>query len=471
MGKMKKVVSIIIIFTIFVCSSLSFFTKVSYADDEGEETSQTSNDENQAGENTSSNNETTNETGNNENNTSENQTTETTTNEDEKSNTVENEQNQNTNTSSGTTNQTTTKTTTTTTTKTNSTSKSSNANLSDLGIKPNDFKGFKPATTSYSVEVENNVTSVEVYAKTQDSRAKVTGTGTKNLNEGNNALNVIVTAENGTKKTYTINVTRKVSNENKEEEKVEEQQEEKKEETTVNNLMGLSELSIDGIQLSPIFKSDVYEYTAKYTGEDTKLKINAKSSNEGATVEIIGNEELVDGENLINILVTEKDGKIYTYQVTIKKNLVEDNTIENQDNSSNTKIIIICILLILIIAIAIILIIRKMRNNKENEIDNFDEDQNEKFSIKENEEENKTRYVNSILQTSVNSKKEKPVVQDAWFKKEQEQETLQNEQKSNNKEEYGGPIIYEPEDNYDYEELKIEKPVKKKTRSKGKRFK
>ena len=78
--------------------------------------------------------------------------------------------------------------------------KSSNANLNNLGINPNDFKGFKPGTTKYNVTVENNVESVEVYAKSQDSKAKVSGTGIKKLNEGNNALNVVVTAEDGTKK-------------------------------------------------------------------------------------------------------------------------------------------------------------------------------------------------------------------------------------------------------------------------------
>ena len=46
--------------------------------------------------------------------------------------------------------------------------KSTNANLSDLGITPNDFKGFSPTTLNYAVTVPNNVDKVSVYAKVQD---------------------------------------------------------------------------------------------------------------------------------------------------------------------------------------------------------------------------------------------------------------------------------------------------------------
>ena len=88
------------------------------------------------------------------------------------------------------------------------TKKSSNANLNNLGIKPNDFTGFRAGTTSYNVTVPNDVEKVNVYATAADRNAKVTGTGDRNLNVGSNALNVTVTAEDGTTKTYTINVKR-----------------------------------------------------------------------------------------------------------------------------------------------------------------------------------------------------------------------------------------------------------------------
>ena len=98
------------------------------------------------------------------------------------------------------------------------TEESSNANLSNLGIRPNDFSGFQPGTTTYNVTVPEDVDSVEVYATAQDSSATVSGTGNQTLQYGANVLNVVVTAENGTTKTYTINVNREEAEEEETEE-------------------------------------------------------------------------------------------------------------------------------------------------------------------------------------------------------------------------------------------------------------
>ena len=85
--------------------------------------------------------------------------------------------------------------------------KSANANLSNLGINPKeyDFKGFKASKTSYEVTVPNDVSSIEIYANKQDAKASITGTGKKNLQEGTNVFKIVVTAENGTTKTYQLN--------------------------------------------------------------------------------------------------------------------------------------------------------------------------------------------------------------------------------------------------------------------------
>ena len=88
--------------------------------------------------------------------------------------------------------------------------KSNNANLSNLGIRPNDFSGFSPTKTSYSVTVPNEVESVEVYAGKGQNGQKISGTGSKTLKEGLNTFNITVTAEDGkTTKTYTLNIVRK----------------------------------------------------------------------------------------------------------------------------------------------------------------------------------------------------------------------------------------------------------------------
>ncbi len=82
--------------------------------------------------------------------------------------------------------------------------------LETLKISDFDF-GFDAAKPSgYSIEVGGAVSSVNVTATTVNLKAKVQGTGSIPLKEGNNTINVVVTAENGDKRTYTVNVIRNV---------------------------------------------------------------------------------------------------------------------------------------------------------------------------------------------------------------------------------------------------------------------
>ena len=86
---------------------------------------------------------------------------------------------------------------------------SGNNNLSALSISPGTLSpGFSAGTTSYSASVSNSTTSVAVSARAADSKAKVAVWGNTGLSVGNNTVTVQVTAENGSKKTYTITVNR-----------------------------------------------------------------------------------------------------------------------------------------------------------------------------------------------------------------------------------------------------------------------
>ena len=86
---------------------------------------------------------------------------------------------------------------------------SSNNNLSALSISPGTLSpGFSAGTTSYRASVSNSTTSVAVSARAADSKAKVAVWGNTGLDVGNNTVTVQVTAENGSKKTYTITVNR-----------------------------------------------------------------------------------------------------------------------------------------------------------------------------------------------------------------------------------------------------------------------
>ncbi len=237
---------------------------------------------------------------------------------------------------------------------TTSNEKSSNANLSNLGIRPNDFSGFTPNTTTYKVTVPEEVESVEVYATAAHSKATIAGTGNKALEYGENALNVVVTAEDGTTKTYTINVTR-------------EGEEETEEETEIIN--GLSNISISGLQLTPSFKADVYEYKVNYIGKDTSLDIQTVATDPNYTVEILGNEELKEGENTITILVTDVEGNnVATYQLTVNKSLVDKEALakkkEEKQKQEQRKIFLIAGGIIVVILVIIVIIVIKRRRNR-----------------------------------------------------------------------------------------------------------
>lgn len=348
---------------------------------------------------------------------------------------------------SNTTNSTNTSNTTTTT-------KSSNANLSNLGIRPHDFSGFKAATTSYKAVVPENTETIEVYAKTQDAKAKVTGTGKKTLQSGDNKVDVVVTAEDGTEKIYTINIVRG-------------DQEGEYDENSGN---GLSELKIGNSDLSPEFNTNVYEYTAKYIGEDTKLEIEAKPTDEDYIVEVTGNENLQEGENTITILVSEKNGNnVATYQITLNKSLVDEEAIAREEAEKKAKqqktIIGIIVAVLSLIAIIVIIVIKRRKN--QNIAEDFSGVSLYRNSNYDKEEEQEQEELPKALkeeneEITTNQEKQKD--------SEKEQEYDENEIENMPKEELKEKFLNNYS-NYEEEYEEDNKEKKKKEKRKGKRFK
>lgn len=235
-------------------------------------------------------------------------------------------------TETNTTNKNTTITNTTTkstTTTTQTTTKSSNADLGNLGITPYDFSGFIASKTKYEVSVPNSVKSVEVYAKAKDSKATISGTGNVELKEGQNTEEVVVTAEDGTKKTYTIVITRL-----KEGEKITEQK--------TSTGVSLKSLKVDGYELNSQFEPEKYEYEVNIEGEETSLNIIAEAAQSSDSVQILGNENLIDGKNIVNILVSDsKEENSVIYELTINKNFEKARRLqkekEDAENWENIK--------------------------------------------------------------------------------------------------------------------------------------
>ncbi len=81
--------------------------------------------------------------------------------------------------------------------------------LSDLHVDGYDLSpAFERYTTEYNVIVGENVGSVSIGASAYDGSASISGIGSVNLNVGVNSCEVKVTAQNGTTKTYVINIAR-----------------------------------------------------------------------------------------------------------------------------------------------------------------------------------------------------------------------------------------------------------------------
>lgn len=90
---------------------------------------------------------------------------------------------------------------------------STNNNLKSLEVT--NYKltpNFNKDTLEYKLELEESIEEIEIKATTEDSKATINGTGKIKVSEGENKINIIVTSEKGTKKTYTIIATVKDNN-------------------------------------------------------------------------------------------------------------------------------------------------------------------------------------------------------------------------------------------------------------------
>lgn len=226
------------------------------------------------------------------------------------------------NTNSNSATKTATKSTSSSTTST----KSSNAHLSKLqinqeGLTPN----FNKNKTSYAVTVGENVNDLKVTAVAEDSKSKVAISGNTGLKNGDNKVYITVTAQDGTKKVYTITVT-KTGDANK-------------------SNSYLQNLIVENATLSPEFSKEIFEYDCGTVGKSVEtLKILAFGENENVKIDITGNDKLSEGDNKIIVKVTSEDGTTTKeYVITVKKdsNIVEENNIEeinalqDTDNDDN----------------------------------------------------------------------------------------------------------------------------------------
>ena len=83
----------------------------------------------------------------------------------------------------------------------------SSLSIAGLSLTP----GFNGATQTYSLVVDNSVSSVTVSAAALVKTSTVSGTGSYNLNVGNNTIQVVCKSQSGSARTYTITIYRNSS--------------------------------------------------------------------------------------------------------------------------------------------------------------------------------------------------------------------------------------------------------------------
>lgn len=204
------------------------------------------------------------------------------------------------------------------TTKTQEAPKSNNANIKSLTIKGNDDSDvvlspvFNPGVYDYEATVASNVKTVSITPILEDAKANavISNNANEELKAGeDNKITITVTAEDGSKKAYNINIKREA----------------------LTSDATLKSLEIEEAEKFK-FDKEKFTYNVKIDKNIKSLTIIYELSDENSTINIEGNSELKNG-SIVKLIVTAQDGtkKVYTLNIikeTNKKKNVTSVTAE-----------------------------------------------------------------------------------------------------------------------------------------------
>ena len=341
------------------------------------------------------------------------------------------------------------------------------------GLTVGDYKispEFNKETYNYEVEVENDVEKVAINASKNDANASVSGDGEKELKEGPNKFEIVVTAQKGNSLTYTVTINRKeldpikVSLNNSDYTLV------RRKDTLPDNLTGMAETTVNynGEEI-PALHSDITNYTVvgvknengdvyTYFFEDGKLThpyIELSSNIKGIIpISIPVNDGFknyklkeieIEGQK-INVLALKDDSKFviiaaldattgdrnyYTYDLTTKTIMLYNNEIEDFYNAKLNlyRYIVLGCIAFMIILLLIILFRKPSGKKPKKEKENpelVEEIEIEEVEESEEEVEEKPKK---------KDKKKKKGLKDLLFESEETEEIpVQNEEPSGNTE-------------------------------------
>lgn len=203
-------------------------------------------------------------------------------------------------------------------TTTTQTPKSNNANIKSLTIKTNDDSDvvlspvFNSGVYDYEATVASNVKTVSITPILEDAKANavISNNANEELKAGeDNKITITVTAEDGSKKAYNINIKREA----------------------LTSDATLKSLEIEEAEKFK-FDKEKFTYNVKIDKNIKSLTIIYELSDENSTINIEGNSELKNG-SIVKLIVTAQDGtkKVYTLNIikeTNKKKNVTSVTAE-----------------------------------------------------------------------------------------------------------------------------------------------
>ena len=289
--------------------------------------------------------------------------------------------------------------------ETKETEKSDNNDLASLTIEGITLEpSFSKDVTEYTVQLAEEVTELTIDAQAESGEAEVEIDGNKDLQDGENTITITVTAEDGTTKEYTIKAIKGESAN-----------------VVDNSVLKLSNLEISRVDFAGIFNPDTHSYELNLNISVKNLNITATPNQEDATVEIIGNENFVEGENMVTILVTSADGsQTATYQIKV---IMPSEAIENKDN---IQFYLICggiVLATIIVIIIVVVIFRKRKNSATYEEEEIDNPYTSPLTQTNNEEEN-TKQTKKRQKEEIESQQEAEVEKTKKEKKPKKEATL-----------------------------------------------
>ena len=167
---------------------------------------------------------------------------------------------------------------------------------------------FSPEITAYTAQVPYEVNKLELSYETNDSKATVTVNNPTLKVAGTTDVTIQVTSESGSVKTYTIQVTRA---------------QDPNYQPSGNN--ALSNIFVEGFQLSPYFSAEVTQYIVWLPYETENVVVRGTAADSKATVTVEGGSDLVAGaDNAIRVICTAENGDQKVYTIIAKRAAAHD---------------------------------------------------------------------------------------------------------------------------------------------------